>query len=87
MLTNNDDSHDTPVQALWNAIYAGTRLRHVGKSDPRIFILKAILWARQETKVVDVETGEIFRFPWTELEFMDHVEGNLPGFPSATKIT
>jgi len=85
-----DDSQghkkDTLVQSLWNAIFRGTKLRHVGAGkDPRIFVLKSIIWGRQESKVIDTETGEIFRFPWTELEFVDPVDGNLPGWPPAPK--
>ena len=78
-----DHEKDTLVQSLWNAIFAGTRLRHVAANDPRVFILKSIVWGRQESKVIDTETGEVSRFPWTELEFLDPVEGNLPGLPPA----
>ncbi len=74
--------HNSLVQALWTAIFSGTMLRHIGAvKDPRIFVLKSILWGKQETKVIDTETGQVFRFPWDELEFLDPVEGNLPGFP------
>ena len=76
--------HDALVQALWSAIFRGTRLRHVGaEEDSRVFVLRSILWGRQESKVVDVNTGEVFRFPWTALEFLDPVEGHLPGMPPA----
>jgi hypothetical protein len=74
-------------QALWNAIFAGTRLRHLDANDARVFVLTAILWGRQESKVIDVNTGEVFRFPWNELEFLDPVESNLPGFPEAAHKT
>jgi hypothetical protein len=73
--------HDTLVQSLWTTIFQGTRLRHVGTDkDPRIFVLKSIDWRRQESKVTDVDTGETSRFPWNELEFIDPIEGNLPGW-------
>jgi len=78
---------DTLVQSLWNAIFRGTKLRYVGAGkDPRIFVLKSINWARQESRVIDVESGEVFRFPWTELEFLDPVDGNIPGMPPVPKI-
>ncbi len=83
---HNHNSHDTLVQSLWTAIFRGTRLRHVGTvKDPRVFALKSIIWGRQESKVIDTETGEVFRFPWHELEFLDPVDGNLPGWPPAPK--
>jgi hypothetical protein len=82
MHSDKPDSPDTLVQALWNAIFTGTRLKHVGAGkDPRIFVLRSILWGSQETKVVDTATGENFRFPWSELEFIDPVESNIPGWP------
>jgi len=88
MHSKKPESEETLVHALWNAIFRGTRLKHVGAGeDPRIFVLKAILWRSQESKVIDVDTGEIFRFPWTELEFLDPVESNIPGFPLAPKIS
>ena len=74
---------DTLVQSLWNALFAGTRLRRVTANDPRVFVLKSIVWDRQESKVIDTETGEIFRFPWDQLEFLDPIDGNLPGMPPA----
>ena len=64
------------------AIFQGARLQHVGAcDDPRVFILKSILWDRQESKVLDTTTGEVFTLPWTELEFLDPVDVNLPGVP------
>ncbi len=83
MNNHEHPEHETSVQALWNAIFSGTKLRHVTANDPRVFVLKAILWGRQESKVVDVDTGEILRFPWTELEFLDPAESNLPGWLQA----
>lgn len=77
---------DTLVQSLWNAMFAGTKLRRVAANDPRVFVLKSIVWDRQESRVIDTQTGEIFRFPWDQLEFIDPVEGNLPGMPPAPKI-
>ncbi len=78
---------DALVQALWAAIFQGARLKHVGAcDDPRVFILKSILWDRQESKVLDTTTGEVFRFPWTELEFLDPVDVNLPGVPPAPRF-
>ena len=77
------DPSDTLVQALWNAIFSGTRLRHATCDDQRVFVLKSIVWDRQESKVIDTETGEIFRFPWDQLEFLDPIDGNLPGMPPA----
>jgi hypothetical protein len=74
------------VQSLWSAIFHGTRLRHICDDDQRVFLLKTINWRKQETKVVDAATGEIFRFPWNELEFVDDIEANLPGWPPAPKI-
>jgi hypothetical protein len=85
MRNNKPDSEETLVHALWNAIFSGTRLKRVGDEDRRTFILKAILWQSQESKVVDVNTCEVFRFPWTELEFLDPPDGNLPGLPLASK--
>ena len=81
---DNHQHHDqgTLVQSLWNAIFAGTRLRHIG-DDQREFVLKSINWHRQESKVVDTETGQVLRLPWTELEFLDPIESNLPGCPRA----
>lgn len=76
---------DGLVHSLWNAIFAGTRLRHVAVNDHRVFVLKSINWARQESKVIDTATGEVFRFPWDQLEFLDPVNGNLPGLPAAPK--
>lgn len=76
---------DTLVQSLWTAIFRGTRLRHIREDDPRVFVLKSVIWGRQESKVIDVETGEVFRMPWDQLEFLDPVEGNLPGLPQAPK--
>ncbi len=70
--------HDSLVQSLWTAIFRGTRLRHVGDNDPRAFILKAILWGREVCRVINVDTGEVSLFPWTELEFLDEIETNLP---------
>jgi hypothetical protein len=86
MQSSKGETPDVIVQTLWNAIFSGTRLKRVGAGeDQRTFILKAILWGSQESKVIDAETGEIFRFPWTELEFVDTIEANLPGWPSAPK--
>ena len=76
---------DTLVQSLWTAILRGTRLRHATANDSRVFVLRSINWGRQESKVIDTETGEVLRFPWTELEFLDPIEGNLPGLPPAPK--
>ena len=73
-------NHDSLVQSLWNAIFAGTRLRHIG-DDQREYVLKSINWHRQESKVVDTETGQVLRLPRTELEFFEPIESNLPGFP------
>jgi hypothetical protein len=86
MDNRQEHEKDTLAQSLWNAIFAGTRLRHVSANDSRVFELKSILWSRQESRVIDTETGEVFRFPWTELEFLDLVEGNLPELPPAPKI-
>jgi hypothetical protein len=85
MDNRQEHDKDTPLQSLWNAIFAGTRLRHVAGNDSRIFVLKSIVWDRQESKVTDVATGEVFRFPWDQLEFLDPVESNLPGMPPAPK--
>ena len=85
MVSHETQEADTLVQQLWSAIFRGTRLRHVVDNDPRVFILKSIVWGRQETKVIDIATGDIFRFPWNELEFLDPIEGNLPGMPPAPK--
>jgi hypothetical protein len=86
MQSSKGETPDAIVQALWNAIFSGTRLKHVGPvEDKRVFILKSIIWSRQESKVIDTETGEVSRFPWTELEFVDPIEANLPGWPSAPK--
>jgi hypothetical protein len=88
MQSSKGETPDTIIQTLWNAIFAGTRLKHVGPvKDPRVFVLKSIIWGNQETKVIDVDTGEVFRFPWTELEFLDPVESNIPGFPPVPKIS
>ncbi len=78
----NHHDKDAVICSLWNAIFAGTRIRHVG-DDRREYVLRSIIWGQQERKVVDVETGEVFRFPWTELDFIDPVEGNLPEWPPA----
>ena len=83
MNDRQDNGKNEVIQSLWNAIFSGTRLRHVGANDPRVFILNAILWSQQESKVIDVDTGEILRFPWTELEFIDPVESNIAEFPPA----
>jgi len=83
MHNSRDDSDDTFVQLLWTAIFRGTRLRLVTGNDPRVFVLKSVIWGRQESKVIDVDTGEVYRFPWDELEFLDPIEGNLPGLPPA----
>ncbi len=77
---------DTLVQALWSAIFAGTRLRRVAANDPRVFVLKSINWAGQNSKVIDITTGEVFRFPWNDLEFLDPVDVNLPGVPPAPRF-
>jgi len=73
--------HDTLVQSLWNAIFAGTRLQHVTDEDQRVFVLRSVIRRRQESKVIDTETGEVFRFPWTRPEFIDPIEGIIPGWP------
>ncbi len=86
MKSHPSPDQDPVVQSLWSAIFQGTRLRHVGANDPRVFILKTILWGRQETKVMDVATGEVFRIPWDQLEFVDSIDSNLPGWPPAPKI-
>ena len=84
MHSSINNSHDTLVQSLWAAIFRGPRLRHVSAvKDSRVFVLKSIVWGKQESKVIDTETGEVFRFPWEELEFLDPIEGNLPGLPPA----
>ncbi len=77
---------DTLVQALWGAIFAGTRLRRVVANDPRVFVLKSINWAGQNSTVIDTTTGEVFRFPWNDLEFLDPVDVNLPGVPPAPRF-
>lgn len=77
--------NDILVQSLWSAIFQGTRLRHIRDDEQRVFLLKTINWRKHETKVVDAATGEIFRFPWNELEFVDAIEANLPGWPPAPK--
>jgi hypothetical protein len=82
----HDKDKDDLVHSLWNAIFAGTRLRHVAANDPRVFVLKSIVWNRQESEVIDVDTGQVFRFPWDELEFLDPGESNLPSMPPAPKI-
>lgn len=83
MHNSRDDSDDTLVQLLWTAIFRGTKLRLVTGTDHRVFVLKSVIWGRQESKVIDVDTGEVYRFPWDELEFLDPFEGNLPGLPAA----
>ena len=86
MRSSRADSSDTLVHALWNTIFSGTRLKHIGPvEDKRVFVLKSIIWGKQESKVIDTETGEVSRFPWTELEFVDPIEANLPGWPTAPK--
>jgi hypothetical protein len=82
----NDDKENQQeglVQELWSAIFSGTRLRHIGSNDSRVFVLKSIVWGQQESKVVDIQTGKIFRFPWAELEFLDPIDVGLPGIPAA----
>ncbi len=66
MHSRKNNSQDTLVQSLWSAIVQGTRLRHVGDNDPRVFILKSILWGREACRVINVDTGEATLFPWTE---------------------
>ena len=84
MANEDHPEHQHSTQALWNAIFSGTKIRHVGPTeDPRVFVLRSILWGRRESKVTDVATGEIYRFPWHELEFVDPVETNCSGFPPA----
>ena len=85
MKSSKIDSHDPLIQSLWTAIFRGTRLRHVAANDSREFVLRSIIWSRQESKVIVTETGDVFLFPWTELEFLDPVESNIPGMPPAPK--
>jgi hypothetical protein len=82
-MSDKQESPDAITQALWSAIFRGTRLRRIRQDDPRIFILRSINWGRQQSKVQDVETGQVFIFPWTELEFVDPVESNLPEWAKA----
>jgi hypothetical protein len=81
-MPDKQESPDTLSQALWSAIFHGTRLRHVRQDDTRIFVLRSVNWGRQQSKVEDVETGEVHCFYWDELEFLDPVETNLPEWPS-----
>ena len=81
MDNNQDHDRDTVVRSLWNAIFSGTRLRHIGDGQ-REYVLRSIIWDRQESKVVDTETGQVLRFPWAELEFLEPVAENLPGWPA-----
>jgi hypothetical protein len=85
MDNRQEHEKESLTKSLWNAIFAGTRLRHVSANDQRVFVLKSIVWDRQESKVIDTATGEVFRFPWDQLEFLDPVNGNLPGLPAAPK--
>lgn len=79
---SNKPADNDIIQALWTAILRGTRLRHIRGNDPRIFVLRSINWARQETKVIDTANGEVCRFPWKELEFVDPVAAKVPGWPA-----
>jgi hypothetical protein len=83
---HNSEPSDHLIQSLWSAIFRGTRLRNIAVNDQREFVLKSVVWSRQRSKVVDIETGEVFEFPWTELEFLDPIVANLPGMPAAPKI-
>lgn len=79
---NNEQYPDSNklMRLVWTAMLRQSRLRHVGDGeDPRVFILRSINWRTQDCKVSDVATGEVFRYPWRELEFLHSVKGNIPG--------
>jgi hypothetical protein len=79
----NDKQHPDPARLLrlvWTAMLRQFRLRHVGcGEDSRVFVFRSINWRTQDCKVSDVATGEVFRYPWRELEFLHSVKGDIPG--------
>ncbi len=84
---SKDDSRGTPVQAVWVALFRGMKLTHVAEDDSRVFLLQSINWGTHSTEVVDAVTGETLIFPWNDLEFLEPIESNLPGFPSSPKTS
>ena len=82
---SKDDSQGTPVQAVWVALFRGMKLTHVAEDDSRVFLLQSINWGTHSTEVIDAETGETFVFPWNDLEFVEPIESNIPGYPPASK--
>ncbi len=85
MHINKDDSQGTPVQAVWVALFRGMKLTHVAEDDSRVFLLQSINWGTHSTEVIDADTGETLIFAWNDLEFVEPIESNLPGFPPAPK--